>query len=86
MALNEYGHPLVAGKSLAQLSRDAEVVTVAIEERVMVSGADYWRDGHRLWGVMHDANEAMQLWRDYVSLASYSFITMAVPFSNASDR
>ena len=60
VALNEYGHPLATEKSLARLSRDAEVVAVAIEEHVMVGGAEYWRDGQRRWGVMHDAQQAIE--------------------------
>jgi hypothetical protein len=60
VALNEYGHALAAEKSLARLSREAELVTVAIEEHVMVSGVEYWRDGHRRWGVMHDAQQAIE--------------------------
>lgn len=39
---------------LAELSSCGEVVTCFVEEHVMYSSASYWRDGRRVWSIMHD--------------------------------
>ncbi len=42
---------------LASLSTGCEVVCCYLEEHVMVSRAAGWRDGDRIWSVLHDAQE-----------------------------
>ncbi len=38
----------------ARLSAGCEVVSLFVEEHVMVSSASGWKDGRRLWSVMHE--------------------------------
>lgn len=54
---NASGHALMRGDVLARLSQGAEVVSVDVEEHVMVSQAEGWRDGVRFWSVMHDGQQ-----------------------------
>lgn len=42
---------------LASLSAGCEVVCCFLEEHVMVSRAAGWKDGDRLWSVLHDGQE-----------------------------
>jgi hypothetical protein len=49
------GHPLMRDPVLQRLSAGCEVVTGDVEEHVMVSAAAGWKDGWRVWSVVHDA-------------------------------
>jgi len=40
----------------AQLSMNAEVIAWEVEEHVMVSSATAWKNGQKLWSVVHDSN------------------------------
>lgn len=46
-------------KTLAGLSTLGEVVACYVEEHVMISSAELWRDGQRVWTVNHDAQTGM---------------------------
>ena len=43
---------------LEKLSADCEVVAATVEEHVMVSSAECWRSGRRLWSVAHDSQSS----------------------------
>ena len=47
--------PLIAARTLASLSAQADVVACAVEEHVMFSRACAWSKGAELWSVTHDA-------------------------------
>jgi hypothetical protein len=51
---NRFHHRLVRDATIAPLSVGCDVITLEIEEHVMVSFAAGWRDGGRLWTVRHD--------------------------------
>jgi hypothetical protein len=51
-------HRWVAPESLAAVSSGAELVACVVEEHVMVSRAEGWRGGERVWRVLHDAQQA----------------------------
>jgi hypothetical protein len=50
-------HPLVSESSLAVLSRAAEVLACRVEEHVMFSSAEFWKQGEKVWSVEHDAQQ-----------------------------
>ena len=50
--------PLVSPESLAALTTDREAVACSIEEHVMFSSAEFWRDGRRIWRIRHDAQKS----------------------------
>ena len=52
---NEYDHPLMRSDRLKRLSEGAELFGCHIHETVMVCSTEYWRDGHGIWRVEHDA-------------------------------
>lgn len=51
---NRSGHELTREGVLTRLSQGAELVRVDVEEHVMVSLVEGWRDGVRHWSVLHD--------------------------------
>jgi hypothetical protein len=44
---------------LAAISSGAEVITCAVEEHAMVSIAEGWRDGIKVWSVSHDSERGL---------------------------
>lgn len=46
-----------SGMQMTGLSLGGEVVTCAVEQRVMYSAASGWRNGSRIWQVDHDAQQ-----------------------------
>ncbi len=59
LVMNRCEHEFVAATSLALLSRDCEVVACSIEEHVMVSTSELWRNGARVWRIEHDAQRSI---------------------------
>ena len=56
MVVANHGYPsLMEEKMLARVSVGAEVVTCFVEEHVMCSCAQGWRNGLQIWLVMHEA-------------------------------
>ena len=44
-------------RELAHLSRSGEVVCCFVEDHVMVSWASGWREGNKVWSVVHDCEK-----------------------------
>jgi hypothetical protein len=53
VVINEYRHKFVQEQTLQRLSVAADIVAVAIEEHVMWSSAEAWKNGNLLWRVTH---------------------------------
>jgi hypothetical protein len=58
VVMNGCDHPLLSESSLSALSVQSEVVACSIEEHVMVSSAEGWKNGDRYWRVEHDAQQS----------------------------
>jgi hypothetical protein len=54
-----FDHELVAEDVLRELSTGCDVVSGAVEEHVMYSAAQLWRDGELIWRVEHAAQEGI---------------------------
>jgi len=50
---DHFDEPLFLQPALASLSRGCEVISVKIEEHIMYSSAELWRDGDQAWFVSH---------------------------------
>jgi hypothetical protein len=46
-------HKFIKPNSLASLSKNCQVIACSIEEHVMVSSAEQWADGARIWRAEH---------------------------------
>lgn len=57
LVANRCNHNIIKTPSLAALSVGCEVIACAIEEHVMYSSAECWRDGQRIWHVEHSSEE-----------------------------
>jgi hypothetical protein len=55
--INECEHQFVQPKTLASISNIGDVIACSIEEHVMWSTAELWRDGAQVWRVEHDAQK-----------------------------
>lgn len=53
VVIDECGHKFVRERSLQRVSEAVDVVAAAIEEHVMFSSAEAWKNGRRLWKVAH---------------------------------
>lgn len=53
VVINEYGHKFVRERSLQRVSAAADIVAAAIEEHVMFSSAQAWKNGNLIWKVAH---------------------------------
>src|SRR5690606_8934612 len=58
--LNKCFHSFVAPEVLSRVSRDCEIVGCQVEEHIMASAAFCWRDGVRLWNVVHEAEKGVR--------------------------
>lgn len=58
LVLNRCEHEFVKPGSLSKLSMEAEVVACSIEEHVMVSTSELWKDGSNVWRIEHDVQES----------------------------
>lgn|SRR5208282_1031247 len=57
LVVNQCDHQFVRSKTLASLSTLGDVIACSVEEHVMCSTAELWRNGARVWRVAHDAQE-----------------------------
>ena len=55
VVINQHGHPLVQEKSLHAVSATCDVVAATIEEHVMSSSVECWKDGRLQWSVAHES-------------------------------
>ena len=53
VVINDYAHEFVRERTLQRVSATAEVVAAAIEEHVMFSSAESWKNGNLIWKVTH---------------------------------
>jgi hypothetical protein len=61
VVINEYGHKFVREHSLQRVSAAADVVATAIEEHVMFSSAEAWKNGNLIWRVSHASGSSRDL-------------------------
>jgi hypothetical protein len=54
----KWNSKIVSSSSLSALSADCEVVAGWVEEHVMFSAAEGWRDGQKTWRLEHDAEKS----------------------------
>src|SRR5438477_2518995 len=59
LVMLDHDFHLMSDPLLESLSSDCEVVACAVEEHVMHSMASGWKDGHKVWLVSHDAQQAL---------------------------
>lgn len=52
-------HPLISDNSLSRISTLGDTIACSVEEHVMVSTAEGWKDGARSWSIAHDAQEGI---------------------------
>ncbi len=57
--INKCESPFVSKNVLESLSNDCEIIACVIEEHVMYSRSQYWRNGTKIWQVTHDAQQGM---------------------------
>jgi hypothetical protein len=55
--INKCEHQFVQPKTLASISNIGDVIACSIEEHVMWSTAELWRNGAQVWRVEHDAQK-----------------------------
>ena len=57
IVLDRVDHPLIASTELQELSSGCDLVACNVEEHVMASSSEAWRNGRRLWHVEHLASK-----------------------------
>ena len=58
IALNDCCSEYVEEDVLRQLSEHCELIATVVEEHVMYSMAQYWKNGSRVWQITHDAQQS----------------------------
>jgi len=56
---NDFAHPATQDASMAVLSAGCEALACQVEEHVMASAAFLYRDGAKVWDVVHLADEGL---------------------------
>lgn len=59
LQFNEFESPYLSNEYLEITSKDCEVIACVVEEHVMVSKSEYWKNGTCIWSVEHNAQEGM---------------------------
>ena len=59
LALQGCEHKFLGAERVKPLSQGRELVSCWLEEHVMISAAEGWRDGRKLWRVVHDGEEEL---------------------------
>lgn len=57
--INQANHDYVSAQTLESLTELGDVVMCSVEEHVMVSNAEGWRDGTEMWRLAHDAERGL---------------------------
>ena len=68
VVINEYGHKFVRERSLQRVSAAADVVATSIEEHVMFSCAEAWKNGKLIWRVTHASGSSRRHLEEHGSL------------------
>jgi hypothetical protein len=50
-------HPLISSAELQKLSADCELIACNVEEHVMASSSEAWKEGNRIWRLEHQGDE-----------------------------
>jgi len=58
--LDDPAHEFILKGTPERISIDCEVVTAAIEEHVMASLAEGWKDGRRVWSLDHQSEKGIE--------------------------
>lgn len=56
---NDMAHPAIQAASMARLSEGGEALGCQVEEHVMASAAFHYKDGAKLWDVVHLSGEGL---------------------------
>jgi hypothetical protein len=67
VVIDECGHKLVRERSLQRMSAAVDIVAVAIEEHVMFSSAEAWKNGRLFWRVAHASESGRRHLEEYGS-------------------
>jgi len=59
LVINQCEHEFIKPKVLESLSSNVDVVACSIEEHVMWSTAEMWRNGSRVWRIEHDGQKGI---------------------------
>jgi hypothetical protein len=68
VVINEYGHKFVRERSLQRVSVAADVVATSVEEHVMFSCAESWKNGKLIWRVTHESGSSRRHLEEHGSL------------------
>ncbi len=60
MVVENNSEGLVQDSILKKVSLGCEVVACSVEEHVMVSNATGWKNGQKLWSILHDAQQSIE--------------------------
>jgi hypothetical protein len=60
LALQRFEHKFLAAEHAKALSAGHDFICCSLDDRVMVSASEGWRDGTRLWRVVHNAEEEVE--------------------------
>jgi hypothetical protein len=60
MVLDGCDHDFLREATLKRVSAGCEVVAASVEEHVMASRAEAWRDGRRTWSLSHDSGQGIE--------------------------
>ncbi len=51
----------ISGVALKHISvPDCELVTCFVHEGIMISSAAFWKDGHKVWSIIHDSTQGSE--------------------------
>jgi hypothetical protein len=64
LVINQCEHKFLAPESLSKLSTDSEVIACSIEEHVMVSTSELWKNGTNVWRIEHNGQESIDHLRE----------------------
>jgi hypothetical protein len=60
LVMKDCDHEFIAEETLRRLSADCEIVAASVEEHVMTRRAEGWKDGRRLWRLIHEAEKDIE--------------------------
>ncbi len=60
IVLDGCDHDFIREAALKRVSAGCEVIAASVEEHVMASRAEGWRDGRRTWSLAHDSEKGIE--------------------------